>query len=177
MKLRINLATRRYIDHRMVNGILGGAFLVCLLLLAFQLNRTAYLAGEVRRARGEAAALAKTGKVEVVNESQYRVVKARIAFANTVLERKGLNWLGLLDALEATVPEGVALNRIEPNPHDNLIKIGGAARNFTNLRQLMENMEHSPYFSEVYILSQSEAKVGLTQQGILFGLSTRVNLR
>jgi type IV pilus assembly protein PilN len=71
----------------------------------------------------------------------------------------------------------VALNRIEPESHSSTIKVSAAARNFGNIRVFLENLERSPRFSEVYLLNQSETKVGLTQQGILFSVSLRMNTR
>ena len=39
---------------------------------------------------------------------------------------------------------------------------------------MLENMEGSKNFSEVYLLSQSDTKVGLTQKGITFNISCKV---
>ena len=92
-----------------------------------------------------------------------------------MIEKKSANWLNLLDRLEEVVPAGVALTQIEPDPKERLVKLTGAARSFANLRTLIENMEQSKNFSEVYLLSQSDAKkVGATQQGLQFAISCKV---
>lgn len=176
MRLKINLATKRYLDQGVLNGAIWGAGIVLFLFLGYEVNRCAFLAGELKRVVAETHSLQR-GKVEVVSESQYRLLKAHIGFANKVLERKALNWLSLLDYLESVTPEGVALTRVEPVPNEGLVKINGAARGFSNIKSFLENLERSPHFSEVFLLGQNETKVGLTQQGILFSLSFRVNFR
>ena len=111
-----------------------------------------------------------------ISDKQLKAQESRIRFANAAIERKSVNWLSLLDRLEEVVPTGVALTQIEPDRLQGL-KISGAAHSFANLRALLENMERSKNFSEVYLLSQSDAKVGLTQVGIQFSISCKVALQ
>ena len=154
MRLTINLATRRYLNLRRLNAwlIVGG--LIALALLVFEVRECAYTQGDLQRIRAAQA--------------------ARFAFANALIRRKTVNWLRLLDCLEEVVPNGVALSQIEPDQRDQLLKVSGVARGFDNLRALLENMEQSRNFSEVYLLSQSETKVGLTQKGITFAVTCKV---
>ncbi|HJV34091.1 PilN domain-containing protein [Geomonas sp.] len=110
-----------------------------------------------------------------MSEGQLKVQAARVAFANSVIERKTMNWLGLLDRLEEVVPEGVAITALHPDAKDRQqVSITGAARSFNNLRQLLEQMERSRSFSDVYLLNEAEAKMGKTQQGITFSVRCKV---
>ena len=173
MRLSTNLATRRYVNQRRLNALLAAFFLLSGGLLLFQVREAAYNQAELSRIRSLAAS-AGGRPGEVVSEAQLHALAQKISFANAVIEKKSANWLNLLDRLEEVVPAGVALTQIEPDQKERLVKINGAARSFANLRTLMENMEQSKNFSDVFLLGQTEAKVGTTQQGLLFAISCKV---
>ena len=177
MKLTINLATRRYINMRQLNGWLAASLALLVILLVYQVRAIANNQVEIHKIRRESAAAtsgASTGGVTVTPE-QMKALEARIAFGNELIDRKTVNWIGLLDKLEGVVPAGVALAQVQPALKESGLKIDGTARNFAGLRALLENMEQSPNFSEVYLLSQSEVKVGKTQQGLNFSISCKVS--
>jgi len=174
MKLTINLATRRYINMRLLNGVLVTGFLLMGLLSIFQVREVANNHAELGRIEKlSAASAARSGAT--VSEAQLKALSGRIAFANTLIDKKAYNWLSLLDRLEEVVPTGVSLIQIEPDPRQQQLKIAGAARSFANLRSFLENMEQSKNFSEVYLLAQTDTKVGATQTGINFTVTCKVS--
>lgn len=175
MRLTINLATRRHLNTRLINLLLVASLVLLGALLLFKLRELAYQQAELARIRGLSAATGhRPAGGAAVSEAKWRELAGRISFANGLIEKKGVNWLKLLDYLEEVVPNGVALTQIEPVQHEQLLRIGGAARSFAELRALLENMEQSKNFSQVYLLSQSNAKVGLTQHGIIFAVTCKV---
>jgi type IV pilus assembly protein PilN len=174
MKLTINLATRRYVNLRRLNAWLFGCMLLLGGLLLFQVREAAYNQAELSRIKEQSAASAKRSTAAPVSQAQLKALSTKIRFANGLIEKKSVNWLKMLDYLEEVVPSGVALSQIEPNQREQLLKLAGVARTFADLRTLVENMEQSKNFSDVYLLSQSEAKVGLTQQGLQFTVSCKV---
>ncbi|QXE91117.1 PilN domain-containing protein [Geomonas subterranea] len=179
MKLTINLATRRYVNLRQLNAVLAASFIVVALLLVYLVRVVANNQVEINKIKGQSAAASRgpAGAAPVPAE-QMKALEWNIAFANTLIDRKSTNWLALLDKLELVVPPGVALTQVEPSLEDpQALKLGGVALTFENLRSLVENMEQSPNFSEVYLLGQSEHKVGKTQRGYGFTLSCKVGKR
>lgn len=176
MKLTLNLATRRYLNMRLLNASLLGAFLLLGGLLLFNVRQVAYNQAELGRLKNLVATggSSRPGQPTVTPE-QMKALEAKIGSANAVIARKSVNWLSLLDRLEEVVPDGVALTQLEPSQREQLLKVNGVARTFSNLRALLENMERSKNFSEVYLLAQSETKVGLTQKGISFSITCKVN--
>ncbi|UFS70872.1 PilN domain-containing protein [Geomonas sp. RF6] len=175
MRVKINLATRRYVNTRGVNGAIAAAILILLAALLFQIQDAAFRAGEIKRLKGATeAAAAKSGRTPQVSEQQYRALTTQIDAANKILSLKSVQWIPLLDQLEAVVPEGVALSSVEPEVKSNTVKVGGVSRSFSQLRTLLENLERSSYFSEVYLLTQQQTKVGLTQRGVTFTLTAKV---
>lgn len=178
MKLSINLTTRRYINMRLLNTWLA---VTALLLTALSL----YVAREIATNKAEIDKIAQqsraasrgTAEGPAVTPEQMKAVEARIAAGNELIAGKTVDWIGLLDKLEGVVPAGVSLTQVTPVPKDESLKISGVARGFDNVRVLLENMEQSPNFSEVYLLSQSEVKVGKTQQGLAFNVSCKVGYK
>ena len=174
MQLKINLATRNYIDTGLLNTAIGAAIIIFGAGLFFQVRETATNAGEMKRLARETAVLSGNEKGEVPAK-EYQALLARIHFANDVIARKTFNWLALFDRLEGVVPDGVALTAIDPNLKEKSLRLSGFARNFKNLRQLMENLEGSNYFTEVYLQSQSEGQIGANQNATAFAISCRVD--
>ena len=176
MRLTTNLATRRYVNLRQLDAVLVLCFALLGILALFKAGELTRNASEIKRLKGLSQESGGRGGAPRVSDAQLKAQDARVLFANAVIEKKSVNWLNLLDRLEEVVPPGVALTQIEPD-HTHALKISGVARSFANLRALMENMERSKNFSEVYLLSQSDSKVGLTQQGLNFNLTCKVALR
>ena len=83
----------------------------------------------------------------------------------------------LLDNLEAVVPEGVAISVIEPDLKKQMLKLSGAATNFNNVRQFVENLESSNFFTSVFLENQAEIKVGQSQKGTSFTISCKVDYK
>jgi type IV pilus assembly protein PilN len=177
MKFTINLATRRYINQRQLNLALAFCFLVMAALLILEVREVAYNQAELTTVHRLSASAGNRPGQPVVSDAQLKALEARVRFANTLIDRKTANWLGLLDRLEEVVPDGVALTTIQPNPQTQAINIGGVARSFTELRTLLENMERSRSFTDVYILSQADTKFGKSQHGITFNVTCKVVYR
>ena len=177
MKLTINLATRRYINLRRLNAGLLLGFLLLATLLVFKVREVAKNQAELGRIRNLAATAGNPPGAKV-SEGELQALAGRVSFANELIQRKTVNWLALLDRLEEVVPEGVALSEIVPDQQGTQqLKIDGVARSFANLRALLENMEQSPAFSDVYLMAQTDTKVGLTQQGLTFSVTCKVEYR
>jgi type IV pilus assembly protein PilN len=174
MRLTINLATRRYINLRQLNAALLLGFVLLGSLALYKVMQVAHNAAEITRIGTLSQGTGRREGGTRVSEAQLKARQVQVQFANAIIDRKTVNWLTLLDRLEEVVPAGVAITSIQPG---ETVNISGVARGFDNLRALLEAMERSPHFSEVYLLSQTNAKVELTQEGLTFNLSCKVALR
>jgi type IV pilus assembly protein PilN len=180
MRFNINLATRTYINTKLLKILTAAAVLLLATLLFFNVRNGAVIAAEIKRVTSEIARSDDKSKTteKAVSEKEYRALMDRIAFANSVIERKTYNWLALLDSLEQVVPDGVAISSIEPETKSQALRLSGIAKNFNNLRTFVEHLEDSKFFSDVYLASQAEAKLGdpnlSTAQWITFNLTCRV---
>lgn len=178
MRLTINLATRTYVNTARLNAIFAGLGIVLLIVLMFEVTNIASTTGEVGKLQGEIAEMERksAGKFRQVSEQEYQQLLSQIRYANAIIERKSFSWVALLDTLESVVPEGVAITQIDPDPKTKGLKITGATLTFARLRTLLENMEGSSAFSDIYLLSQAQAKVGESQKGLTFAVNCRVKL-
>ena len=186
MRLTINLATRRYVNLRQLNAVLAVCFAVLALLLVYLVREVATNQAEINRIKGQMAAASRgPAGAPPIPAAQMSELDAKIAFANTLIDRKTVNWVGLLDKLEQVVPAGVMVTQVEPAAQagegerekkgTQTIKLSGVALSFANLRALLETMERTPGFSDVLILNQGDFKVGASQRGYTFSVSCKVS--
>ena len=178
MKLTINLATRRYVNQRQLNAVLAVSFALLAVLLVYLVRQVALNQAEIDSVKKKSAAadLDRAG-VQSIPPEQIKALEKRIAFGNALIEKKAVDWLSMLDKLEQVVPAGVALTQIQPNLQRGTLQITGVALAFGNLRSLLESMEQSQNFTEVYLLGQNERKVGKSQHGLGFTISCKVSDR
>jgi type IV pilus assembly protein PilN len=179
MLFKINLATRIYINTKLLKLCTLGVIVLGLFFIFLNITTISTRAGEIKslstRLAGMDVRLKDVGKS--VSEKEYKAVLTKIDFANAIIEKKMFNWLALLDSLERVVPEGVAISSIEPDPKSQTLKLAGVGRSFRNLRIFMENLEDSKYFTDVYLTSQGYEKLIDTTQGVNFSLTCKVTTK
>ena len=176
MIFKINLATKIYINNRLLTIYTLGAVFLLASLLFVNINYVVNKSGEMKNLTARIAVLDEKGKTvsKGISEKEYNALQARISFANTTIEKKMYNWLSLLERLEQVVPDGIAISSIEPNQKSQELKLSGIARSFKNLRIFLEHLEDSKFFTDIYLMSQEDAKLSDTSQGISFNLTCRV---
>lgn len=160
MKLSLNLASRSYLNRRALYAMY--AALITVLVLLLTLNLGFFLRGQFQ-ARQLKARLAEldqelAGRQEVAkgfNPDAYDKMLAEIAFANEIILKDSFRWTALLDRLEEVVPDKVIIRGIQPDFKEGSLSLTGEARRVVDLRQLLDNLIHSPDFSDVYLLTQS----------------------
>lgn len=178
MDLKINLATRFFIDQRKLSLATVGVVCVLLVLAAYNFAVLGGNAGRAKRLRADLALLQARfdASAKGVSATEYQRLLKHITAVNGILAARGYDWLVLLDRLETVIPDGVTLTSIDPNRADGTLKLSGLARNFSALRNLMENLEAAPYASSVFLQNQGQISVGTTQQGLSFTVTCKVDL-
>lgn len=175
MYFSINLATRTYLDRRLVNRIGAAICVVLLIMLAWNINRAASSFGELRRLRSDNSSFENrlSSRPSGVSEQEYSGLLSSIGFYNDIIRQKTFNWLGLLDKLELTTPEGIALSALTPDMKKGDIKIEGRAKNFAQLRLFLDKLEDSKDFTSILLLSNSELAVGERIKAVQFTISCK----
>jgi len=179
MRFTINLATRTHIDRRLVNRA-GYAVLVLLLaLLAWNVSRASWGIGEMRRLQADNSAYEKrlNSRPSGVSEKDFTRLLADIKFYNGIIDRKTVNWLGLLEQLEGATPEGIALTVLAPDRKKDEMRIEGHARSFAQVRSYIEKLEDSKAYTSILLLSHANIVVGEKTKGVHFAISCKAALQ
>lgn len=172
MNLNINLATRVYINFKLVNLILVLSLLVCCSWLAFNLysyavnrEQMTHYAELTSRKAGAAA--------KPVSNAEYTKFLAQVKTYNTILYKRSYDWLTLLENLEQLVPAGVSLRSLEPSKKGETVRISGAATGFSGVRKFIENLESSKVFIEVYLTDQTFEKLENKRKAVNFTVTCK----
>jgi len=179
MRFTINLATRVYVDQRLVGRVCFVVITLLLLVLSWNTFSVFSNLGELRRLRADIATYERrlNSRPKDVPEREYTRQLAEIDFFNGVIERKSFNWLGLLEQLESSLPEGVTLISLVPDTKIGEVKIEGRARSFANLRTCLEKLNESGAFAEVLLLSHHDVELSDKVKGVQFAISCRTALK
>ena len=176
MRFSINLATRTYLDHRLLNRISALVIAFLLLLLGWNVARISSNLGEQRKLVSEIKTLENRLNIRPgnVNEKDFAGQQARIRFFNEIIDRKSKDWLNLLDLIENVTPDGIALAALAPGKKSGELTLEGRARSFSVVRQYVEALERSKTFSDVLLLSHQQIAVGENGRGVQFSISCKV---
>jgi type IV pilus assembly protein PilN len=162
MRFTINLATKRYINHRAINASLLAA--VCLLAILAGINGYVLYDNmvETGKIRTQLDSLSgrygRGAEAKGFTEQEYKALLENIALANGIIVRKSREWLLIPERLEEVVPDGVALDSVSFDAKEKGLKIAGSARNFGRLRTFVENMEKSAHFRDVLLVNHGDTK-------------------
>lgn len=179
MYFSINLATRTYLDRRLVNRVGGGICAVLLLMLAWNINSAAWSIGELHRLRKDVATYENrlSSQPNGVSEKDSTRLQGNIKFYNDIIARKSFNWLGLLDQLELVTPDGIALSGLVPDVKKGELKIEGHAKGFSQIKLYMEKLEDSKVFTSALLLSHTSIVAGERTKGMQFTISCKAALQ
>ncbi|MDD2365242.1 MAG: PilN domain-containing protein [Desulfuromonadaceae bacterium] len=169
MRYTINLSTRTYIDHKLINRVAG--FLTVLLLVAFCWNVVSVSSGMGEESRLKSEIKTMQSSIELkpvgVSESQVALQKEDVRFYNEIIMRKTADWVGKLEMLENVTPEGISLSSFAPAKKDEEWKLDGYAKSFKTLQQYLEKLESSKSFTNVLLIShknmESDTKIKVVQ--------------
>jgi len=179
MRFTINIATRTHIDSKMVNRAGYAVLAVLLVLLVWNITRTSWNFGELRRLQADNSSFEQrlNSRPSGVSEKDFSRLLAGIRFYNEMIGRKSYNWLGLLEQLEGATPEGIALSSLAPDRKKGELKIEGHARSFALVRSYLERLEDSKAFTSILLLSHSTVAVGEKGKGVHFAISCKAALQ
>ena len=179
MRFTINVATRTHIDRKLINRAGYAALALLLVLLAWNINRTFYEFGELRRLQTENASFEQrlNSRPRGVSEKDFTGMLADIKFYNEIIVRKSYDWLGMLEQLEMATPEGISLTSLVTDRKMGELKIEGHAMNFAKIRSYIEKLEDSKAYTSILLLSHSAVAVGEKTKGVHFSISCKAAVR
>lgn len=159
MKQTFNLADKFAISPKQFNRYLLAFSGLLLLLVAVQARQAIHVRqanGQLqqtldgqRAERGEAAA-----KPAIISKTQLKRQAEQIVFANGIIAKDAFKWSVLLERLEQTLTDGIALERVHPDPKTGNIDLVGRARDLSGLQGYLHGLSRSTWFADAYLLEQ-----------------------
>jgi len=179
MRFTINIATRAHIDLKMVNRAGYAVLALLLVLLAWNISRTSWSIGELRRLQADNTSYENrlNSRPNGVSEKDFSRLLTDIKFYNEIIGRKSFDWLGVLEQLEVATPEGIALTSLVPDRKSGGLKIEGHARSFAQVRSYVEKLEDSKAYTSILLLSHSNVTVGEKGKGVQFAISCKAAIQ
>lgn len=174
MRLALNLASPTARRRGLLRRALAGAVLLLLAgtivhgLLHFRWR--VHLAGleETRTARAAEREQAGAGSGTAARPGEWPAGLAeRVRFYNGLLEASAFSWTGLLNELEAALPEGVGLADVRPDQQLTAVQLRGEARTLEALTGFVRRLEERPLFTRVFLLRHGGRKDARSGREIL----------
>ncbi len=153
--ISINFASRNYRAVAwMAQALIAGSIILAL-GSAGMVWRTVSLRTDI------SAVQQKIKKTEASDEQLRSVLAEREQLVKDLNAMSGLmdarkfSWTRFLTSIEAAVPVGVALKKVEFNPKDRALSIDGLAQSPESLRNLVVGFERSSSFTDPFLKHQS----------------------
>jgi Tfp pilus assembly protein PilN len=148
-------------DYRLMSRIYSGmiaATAVFAVVLALLLWRGSSLRAQIEGADARLRVLsASEEKIRPVLKEREQLLRDLSAMSG-LMEARRFSWTRFLTNLEAAVPFGVALGKVDFNPRDRSLAVDGAAQSPEALRNLMVGLERSRSFRDPLLKHQSMDK-------------------
>jgi Tfp pilus assembly protein PilN len=106
----------------------------------------------------------KLKELEAADENMQSAFKEReqlvkdLSLMSGLLESRRFSWTRMLTRIEAVVPIGMALKRVEFNPGDQTLTLEGTTQSPEALRNLVVGLEKSSSFKDPFLKHQSIEK-------------------
>jgi type IV pilus assembly protein PilN len=165
MAFTLNLASRRYINRRLLSRCYGLAVLVLLLGLLALLGNSWLRVSETSRYRRQLAELQKaaaregTDKEKPPSAAELARVEKQLTFARNILQQDRFRWTLLLSRLEELAIEGVRISTIQPDYQDGSLRLTALAWDDRKMRDFLDRLLTSEDFSNVFLLEQTRLEV------------------
>lgn len=176
MRFTINLATRTYLDDRVINRLAYSVVATLVVFAIWNVIRMSSAMGELGRLNADISEIqSKLGaRPNGISEADFSRQKSRIRFYNEIIERKSTNWLNLLELFEHVTPDGIALSVLSPDKKPGEWKLEGHARSFKVVQQYLEKLESSNKFTNVLLISHQNMVTGERGRGVQFAITCKV---
>jgi Tfp pilus assembly protein PilN len=156
--IAINFATRNFrLSALITKGLFIGSVILALTAAAMLWTSVTLRRDSTIMEKKLKDADAADADVKPVLAERAQLVKDLSAMSG-LLEARRFSWTKFLTSIETAVPTGVAMKRIDFNPHDGALSLEGVAQSPEALRNLIVGLERSASFKEPFLKHQSQEK-------------------
>ena len=163
MDLRINLASRPYLNRRAVWHWLlllgGGLLLVLIINLNFGLTNYQHLRQlEARHAELDQQLSGLKGVAGQYSPEKFEQIRKQVDSVNRLILADEFQWTVLLNRLEELVPDDVSISSIQPDYKARGLRMEGVAKDVSAMMDLLDRLLASNDLNQVYLLRQAETE-------------------
>jgi Tfp pilus assembly protein PilN len=175
MEIKLNLASRPYLNRRSVRLWLLFAALLILLLLFFNgMNAYRVYSGmqqlDERFAELEQRVPGKAVSPTGYSAANYAALKDEIAQARAIVAADQFRWTSLLGRLEEVTPATVSISSLQPDFEERSVRVTGVARTVSAVTRFMDNLLTSQDLSKAYLQRHGELEQPSGQTLVGFSL-------
>ena len=167
MEIKLNLASRPYLNRQSLRLWLLFAAAVLVLLLCFnafyayqnyrQLQLLDDRSAELQRDSQDDSGLATDFSAE-----KFAAVKAEVELANEIIAADQFRWTALLDRLETLMPNDVRIVSVQPNFDQKSVQLSCRATDVSAMTEFVDALLTSEDLNQAFLKSHGEVE---TQQG------------
>ncbi len=96
-----------------------------------------------------------------------RVLSEKVRIINGIIVRETFSWTSLLSDLEESVPDGISIASISPDFEKKSIRIKGMGETMDRVLTLVNALDDSERFSDVFLVSHAETKLKITTKSFV----------
>lgn len=181
MEIKLNLASKPYLNRQSMRLWLLFATAVLVLLLvfngfyAYQNYRQLQILDERSAAlKGELTAADTSVASSGFSAEKYAAVKDEVAFANEIISADQFRWTALLDRLEVLTPKDVRIVSVQPNFKQSSLQLSCRSKDVTDMTAFVDALLASDDLNRAFLRSHNEVETqqqGLKQTEISFSIS------
>ena len=163
MEIKLNLASKPYLNRQNVRLWLMFACTLMVLLLAFNFfyayqnyrqldlleSRFQEMEGQVNGVPGAPAGY---------TPEKYAAVRSEIALENEIVAADQFRWTVLLSRFEELIPADVSIRTIQPNFKERSVQLAGIARDVSAMTRFVDNLLTSKDLNQAYLQRHGEVK-------------------
>jgi Tfp pilus assembly protein PilN len=165
MAFSLNLASRRYVNRRLLFRCYRLAALILVLSLLVLLVYGWQRIGEARTYRRQLAKLQRVSAQEGAglekppSAAEQARLEKELAFVEKIRKEDRFRWTLLFGRLEDLAIDGVRIGTIEPDYQDGSLRLTALARDDLKMRDFLDRLLASKEFSDVFLLEQDRVEV------------------
>ena len=178
MEIKLNLASKPYLNRQIVRRWILFACSILVLLLAFN---SYYLYQNYRQlgllenlqAELETQVASVPGAPASYTLTNHAAVRGQVSLANEVVAADHFRWTTLLSRFEKLVPEDVSLRSIRPDFKQRSVQLACVARDLPAMTAFVDNLLGSDDLNQSYLQNHAEFETqsnGRSQRLINFSL-------
>lgn len=180
MEIKLNLASKPYLNRQSVRRWISFACTIVVLLLLFNVY---YLYQNYRQlslldnlfAELETQVASVPGAPATYSTSNHAAAKEQLVAANELVSADQFRWTHLLSRFEELVPMDVSLRSIRPDFKQRTVHLTCAARDVSAMTRFIDNLLESDDLNQAYL--ENHAEIEMQSNGrsqILTGFSLQI---